>query len=667
MPLPSVLPADFGRYRLLEKLGEGGMGAVYKARDARLGRVVALKVIRRELLAHPDAARRFLREVRAAAQLSHPNVVHALDAGEAGGTHFLALEFVEGADLATLVRQRGPLPVELARDCVRQAALGLQHAFERGLVHRDVKPSNLLLTRDGQVKVLDLGLARRHQADEGEASTTLTREGAVMGTLDYIAPEQALDAHSADIRADLYSLGCTLYFLLTGRVPFPGGSATEKLLKHQLEEPEPVERLRPGLPPAVAAVVRNLMAKRPEDRYRTPAELAAALAGTVGDVPAAGEPARSPDPGADTAPHWSALEEAGPALPGGARPRRAPEDSPWRRGRRWAVAGAAGLLVVAVLVAAVLVRGYWAGPAGPNGPRGTTVPEAPRPLVAPFSGTTARESQQAWAAYLGLSVEETLELGGGEQLVVVLIPPGTFRMGSPPDEPQRIPAEKDFDVEAAHRVTLTKPFYLGKYPVTQAQYEAIMGRDKNKSWFRPQGGGAEKVKGMPTDHFPVDNVSWKDADTFCAALAKKVGKKVALPSEAQWEWACRAGTATPFHFGKEGNGTQANYKGTQPYGTDQAGPYLQRTSEVGSYPPNAWGLYDVHGNVWQWCRDWYGPYAGLPATDPERTDPGPANLRVLRGGSWATNPWNCRAATRSGCAPSFSDYSAGFRVAVRLE
>lgn len=269
-----------GSYVLLERLGEGGMGQVFKARNWKLGKIVALKLIRKERLDNPDAVRRFEREVRSAAALSHPNIVHAYDADQVGGTHLLVIEYVEGTDLAKLVKKNGLLPVERACEYIRQAALGLQHAYERGLVHRDIKPANLLLTADGMtVKVLDMGLARLDQSTaDDDKSSTMTQEGMVMGTPDYIAPEQALESHTVDIRGDIYSLGCTFYFLLTGRVPFPGGSLTEKLLKHQMHEPKAVEQVRPDVPASVAAVVRKMMAKKPEDRYQTPAELAAVLA-----------------------------------------------------------------------------------------------------------------------------------------------------------------------------------------------------------------------------------------------------------------------------------------------------------------------------------------------------------------------------------------------------
>src|SRR5262245_18781543 len=271
-----------GPYVLLDRLGEGGMGRVFKARDKRLGRVVALKVIRKERLADPDAVRRFRTEVQAVARLTHPNIVHAYDADQAGDAHFLVMEFVAGVDLARLVKERGPLPARDACEYVRQAALGLQHAFEQGLVHRDVKPQNLLLSAaGGVVKVLDLGLARLRREEGSDSNTALTGEGGVVGTPDYMAPEQFEDAHEVDVRADLYSLGCTLYFLLAGRAPFAGGPLAQKIRKHQQAEPGALESLRQDLLPGVSAVVGKLMAKRQEDRYQTPAEAAAALASVL--------------------------------------------------------------------------------------------------------------------------------------------------------------------------------------------------------------------------------------------------------------------------------------------------------------------------------------------------------------------------------------------------
>jgi serine/threonine-protein kinase len=298
-----------GPYVLLERLGEGGMGTVYKARHRSMERVVALKVIRPERLAQGDTAQRFQREIRALAQLSHANIVTAYHADCAGDTSFLVMEYVAGTDLYRLVEASGPLAVHQACDFIRQAALALQHAYECGLVHRDVKPSNLLLMRDRPViKLLDLGLARHEAACESAtAPGELTREGVMLGTPDYMAPEQAVDPRRADIRADVYSLGCTLYYLLAARPPFPEGTLTQKLLWHQQAEPPRIEDVRPGLPAGLPAVLRKMMARRPEDRYQAPAEVAAALAPFVTPAPA--------DARADSPPSSPPLAEGAASAP----------------------------------------------------------------------------------------------------------------------------------------------------------------------------------------------------------------------------------------------------------------------------------------------------------------------------------------------------------------
>jgi serine/threonine protein kinase len=332
-----------GPYVLLERLGEGGTGWVFKARHQHLDRLVAVKVLRHELLADPEVVARFYREIQVVSQLAHPNVVHAYDAGPVGADHVLVMEYAEGIDLSRLVRRHGPLPVEEASDYVRQAALGLHHIHERGQLHRDVKPSNLLVTGvrgqesgvRGQesatarsltpdpchltpvVKVLDLGLAKLgkvgHSANElclpGGSSARLTPDGAVVvGTPDYLAPEQAADFKQADRRADIYSLGCTFFFLLTGRPPFPGGSLGQKLFRHQYEDPPDIRSLRPDVPDALTAVLARLLAKDPERRYASAAQLIEALRTT--DSPWPPWPARR-SPKRPLAP-WIAL--AGAAL-----------------------------------------------------------------------------------------------------------------------------------------------------------------------------------------------------------------------------------------------------------------------------------------------------------------------------------------------------------------
>jgi serine/threonine-protein kinase len=308
-------------YTILSKLGQGGMGQVFKALQTRLDRVVALKVIRQEcLLQEPKAAIRFQREAQAAANLNHPNIIVVYDFDQIDKTYYIAMEYVEGIDLDQMVRESGPLPVEKACDFIRQAALGLQHAHEvGGMVHRDIKPSNLLIalgkkevgapddhplpagelpsrsqappgdrgaagsnrrrpagpSPDGILKILDMGMALLLHSADSDGSQTM--QGTLMGTPDYIAPEQAMDSHQVDIRADLYSLGCTFYYLLCGRPPYAEYPLLKKLMMHQAGQSRPVRLLQPDVPIEVEEIVAKLMSRWPQDRFQTPAELVEAL------------------------------------------------------------------------------------------------------------------------------------------------------------------------------------------------------------------------------------------------------------------------------------------------------------------------------------------------------------------------------------------------------
>jgi tRNA A-37 threonylcarbamoyl transferase component Bud32 len=263
-------------YDNLRELGSGGMGVVYAATHAVMGRRVAVKVIHPHLCGSPAATERFRREVRAAARLAHPHIVTAYDAGQAGGRPFLVMEYVEGESLGDRLERLGPLSVAEACAAVRQAALGVQHAHDHGLIHRDLKPHNLMCAAGGTVKVCDFGLAAL--ADDRPALPAGTAANALMGTPDYMAPEQAEDARAADGRADVYALGCTLYHLLTGQAPFPEESVVLKLVSHRTRERPQARRVRPDLPAELEGVLRRAMARRPADRYQTPAELAEALA-----------------------------------------------------------------------------------------------------------------------------------------------------------------------------------------------------------------------------------------------------------------------------------------------------------------------------------------------------------------------------------------------------
>jgi serine/threonine-protein kinase len=287
---------QFGYYQITDKLGQGGLSQVYKAWHTETGMTVALKVIKPEVLANSEGQQQFLKEMEAMALLDHPNIVQFCDADQAGDTFFFAMEYIEGTDLGKMVRLTGPLPVADACDYIRQTALGLQHAHERNLVHRDIKPVNLFLTQpvkvdkagDGQaqvstkpkrlVKILDWGLAGlRFPKGLSQPEMLESIAKGIIGTADYLSPEQARNANAVDIRGDIYSLGCTFYYLLTGEPPFPTGTLMQKILQHQMAEPAPVSTYREDVPAGVIAIIKRMLSKNPDERFQTPAAVAMAL------------------------------------------------------------------------------------------------------------------------------------------------------------------------------------------------------------------------------------------------------------------------------------------------------------------------------------------------------------------------------------------------------
>ncbi len=358
-----------GRYILLDRIGVGGMGEVYKARHAQLHNVVAVKIIAQDKVSNPTVRERFLREAEAAAQLSHPNIVTVRDADEAAGRLFLVMEYIDGVDLGRLVHQAGPLPVALACDLIRQSALGLHHAHALGYVHRDIKPQNLLAAPQGgmgkggprfdrlagcTVKVLDMGLVRLQPERVEATHLALTQHGVVIGTMDYLAPEQARNAHRVDHRADLYALGCTFYHLLAGEPPFPGGSPFDKLMRHQTGTASPLRARRKDVPAALEALIGRLLAKRPDDRHDTAQDLADELCGIgsgAAEVIFLDGPSTMPYPADDLAPTQAIPLPPPPSAPPPPPPpsRRVPRGRP----RLWfaAAAGVGVLTAVAALFA----------------------------------------------------------------------------------------------------------------------------------------------------------------------------------------------------------------------------------------------------------------------------------------------------------------------------
>lgn len=628
-----------GPYRLLGKLGEGGMGTVYKARHEKLGKVFALKVLPPGRHGDPARTTRFEREFLAVGRLEHPHIVRATDAGEHDGVLFLAMELVDGIDLARLVRRHGPLRVADACEVARQAALALRHAHERGLIHRDVKPSNLLLTPDGTVKLLDLGLALAVEdpdppapvaADAPTETPGLTLTGLALGTRDYMAPEQAADPHGVDPRADIYGLGATLHFLVTGKPP--GG---------------------PQAPPAALAdVLGRMLARRPEERFATAAEVAAAV----------GRRARGHDL---------------PALAAG---------TPARFGGRSRVVDAAiGAVGLAVAVLGVLVAvPRPGGTAGATSPEQSPPPDPPPPAVtqppvatppasagplpvaprprparrgpAPTGGwqMTAAEAaalQRRWADYLGEEVVIENVVG----MKLALIPPIPSNKGTSPAVPIR------------------RPYRMGVHEVTRGQFRRFVEATGYKT-DAETGGGALVVVGLATvrnpaatwlgpraknltDDHPITYVSWRDAMAFCKWLGERDGRRYRVPTAAEWWSACRAGSVSGYHGYTTDDQfllTIAWYARNSPGGPQP----------VGRLKANPFGLYDMIGNVGEWVMDRVGP--SPPDYRPEE-DTTEEVFRMLRGGSFqdpagVANLTNTTRTDLGGLASIIGAEWNGFRV-----
>jgi len=264
-----------GKYKLLGEVGKGGMSAVYLAEHLLMRRKVAIKVLPKSRVKDSSYLERFRLEARAVAKLDNPHIVRAFDIDNEGDTHYIVMEYVDGRDLHKVVSKEGPLDADTAADYIAQAATGLAHAHQKRMVHRDIKPANLILDQHQTVKILDLGLAKL--VEDEQASLTLANDENVLGTADYLAPEQALNSHTVDHRSDIYSLGCTLYFLLAGRPPFPDGTISERLLKHQVEEPENLYKLRPDLPLSLIDICNKMMSKSPDLRHESAKDIAETL------------------------------------------------------------------------------------------------------------------------------------------------------------------------------------------------------------------------------------------------------------------------------------------------------------------------------------------------------------------------------------------------------
>ncbi|MHC4251825.1 MAG: protein kinase domain-containing protein, partial [Planctomycetota bacterium] len=653
-------------YEVVSKLGQGGMGAVYRAKSQTTGQFVALKILPPSL-ATDELVRRFEREAEVVSKLNHKHIVGCVEFGfdPRRKVHFCALELIEGEDLEKRIARLGVLPEAEAARITYQVAQALQHAFFNGLVHRDIKPPNVMVARDGTAKLLDLGLARSANMEV----TRLTQTGAFVGSPYYASPEQATGESDIDIRSDIYSLGCTLYHMVTGKPPFGGTTVIQVLQKHLTEQMPWPQEANPSLSDGLCQIIAKMMAKSRADRYQDPKELLADLHTHLeGGEPEIGEAAlKGSSVNVPIAVRRRVRERRRGARPGRDSGRRAPAEGPTDTRRRRRVMAEAGpdekkgapvAAIAGGVLAAALVIGMGVVMMGEKKKR-------PRPKAPPQSAqstqeTTDRDGGQGASSPAGQSPSSassavkdvdvraakppptlTLDLGGGVEMEMIYIKPGVFTMGG------TIEVEPDHSWQGVekpkHEVAITQGFYVGKYEVTQAQYEAVTGGNPSKS--------------KDPDR-PVEQVTWDDAAQFCRLAQEKTGRQFRLPTEAEWEFACRAGSTDRFCFGSDW-AALGEYAW---FGDNSDG----QTHPVGRKRANAWGLHDMHGNIWEWVADWHGSdyYANSPRENP--TGPDAGDRRIFRGGARGDGPPSCRSAFRGHHMPWHRDERHGFRAGVSL-
>ena len=601
-----------GRYEVRGELGKGGMGIVYRCYDRKSGIDVALKTISPELAQSGWEMDEIRRNFQLVYNLHHPHIAsyNTLESDEAGNC-FLVMEFVDGEELRYFLRRKrkeNEFTEALVIKLVKQIASALDYAHKKSIVHKDIKPANIMVDRNGEVKILDFGLAA--QIHSSLSRVTNVQDKDTSGTMPYIAPEQ-WRGRSAREAADQYALAATVYEIFSGTPPF---DSSDKEILRECAIKEIPDRLT-GVSGAIADAVAKALSKEPQDRFPNCTAFAEAMVGSVEAVKV--ERVEKEEEKSDT-----------PDVPDNKRSKL--------------------LAIFAVVLCAAVITG----------------------LVINSQVEARRAEEARWAE------EVVFTLKNGVKLEMVKIKAGSFLMGSPVGELGRDGDEKQ------HSVTLTKDYWIGKYEVTQEQWQAEMG--SNPSYFK----GSNR---------PVECVSWKDAIEFCRRLNERYAGKLPvingvryqfdLPTEAQWEYACRAGTTTSLNSGENiqilglnnspnldkvgwyggncgqdfelSNGYDISFWQQRQYSDTRGG-----THPVGQKRHNNWGLYDMHGNVFEWCKDWYAKDYPSETVDPVKLVQGNSSSRVCRGGGWNGYAKSCCSAGRDSGKPDIRNCYLGFRLAL---
>jgi formylglycine-generating enzyme required for sulfatase activity len=712
-------------YEILGILGHGGMGLVYRARQLKANRLVALKMIRAVEHATPQDRLRFQIETEAAARLQHLHIVQLHEVGEVRGQPFFSLEFCDGGTLTEQLKKK-PLSPREAAELIETLARAMHYAHLRGVVHRDLKPGNVLLAGAERLpKITDFGLAKRIDAEARDVSQT----GAIMGTASYMAPEQAAGkVRDTGPAADVYALGALLYECLTGRPPFEGPQHVV-LVNVLNDEPVPPSRLAAKVPADLETICLKCLSKEPARRYASAEELANDLRRYQ-----AGEPIRARPVGAmERAVKWVRRHAAVSALAavvllvtvlGVAGIVWKYLDAEQQKGIALQEADKAkqarNFLVSIFEIAEKDVEG---GVEGGNvtvreilADAETKIPaefadqpdlredlvstigkvkrglarRVPQAMILEVRGTVRLHSAagvpKAAVPQALVNLDDQLTLAADAHVQVVFLsdfhkerlkPGREVTIDFEGCEPMDASLERDNSVlmtfvrlpkgtfymgwdgeKKGTKTEIKEDFEIAVHDVTQGQWQAVMGN--NPSWFSRKGGGRKDLLDISDEElklFPVEQVSWDDAQEFIKKLNTKErgrGYLYRLPTEAEWEYACRGGATSEeecsyhFYFDKPTNdlsSEQSNFNGNIPFGKVSKGKYLGRPTRVGAYPSNKLGLYDMHGNVWQWCADAWG------------------SGRVFRGGCWNFDSTSCQAAFRYGNSPTYRNLSIGFRLA----